>query len=88
VDHAPWYPSAFEWLQVDWVRLTFSIRNYIERWYRTFKERTKRFYDNFGIRDDSRAIKRVGRFVHMFAYSYNRMRPHETLSGRTPFSLS
>jgi transposase-like protein len=75
-------------LKVEWVSLTFDIRNYIERWYRTFKDRTKRFYNNFGIRDDSRAIKRVERFVHMFAYRYNHMRPHETLNGHTPFSLS
>jgi putative transposase len=88
VDHAPWYANAFEWLGVEWVSLTFSIRNYIERWYRTFKDRTKRFYNNFGVRDESRAIKRVERFVHMFAYWYNRMRPHETLKGVTPFSLS
>jgi putative transposase len=88
VDHAPWYANAFEWLGVDWMPLTFGIRNYIERWYRTFKDRTKRFYNNFGIRDESRAIKRVERFVHMFAYWYNRMRPHETLKGVTPSSLS
>ena len=88
VDHAPWYANAFEWLGVDWMPLTFGIRNYIERWYRTFKDRTKRFYNNFGVRDESRAIKRVEAFVHMFAYWYNRMRPHETLKGVTPFSLS
>ncbi|MDA4114228.1 MAG: hypothetical protein OK474_09300 [Thaumarchaeota archaeon] len=81
VDHAPWYAGAFEWLEAEWMPLTFGIRNYIERWYRTFKDRTKRFYNNFGIRDDEKAIKRVGRFVHMFAYWYNRMRPHETLKG-------
>ena len=88
VDHAPWYASAFEWLEVEWVPLTFGIRNYVERWYRTFKDRTKRFYNNFGVRDDGRAIKRVERFVHLFAYWYNRMRPHEALKGVTPFSLS
>jgi putative transposase len=88
VDHAPWYPCAFEWFNVEWMPLTFNIRNYIERWYRTLKDRTKRFYNNFGIRDDSRAIKRVERFVHLFAYWYNRMRPHETLRGETPSSLS
>jgi transposase-like protein len=47
--------------------LTFNIRNYIERWNRTFKDRTKRFYNNFGVRDDSRAIKRVERFVHLYS---------------------
>jgi putative transposase len=88
VDHAPWYACAFEWLEVEWVPLTFGIRSYIERWYRTFKDRTKRFYNNFGIRDDEKAIKRVERFVHMFAYWYNHMRPHETLKGVTPSSLT
>ena len=70
VDHTPWYACAFEWLDVDWVPLTFSIRNYIERWYRTFKERTKRFYHNFGVREGNKAIKRVERFVHLFAFLY------------------
>ncbi len=88
VDHAPWYACAFEWLDVDWVPLTFSIRNYIERWYRTFKERTKRFYHNFGVREGNKAIKRVERFVRLFAFWYNRMRPYETLNGETPFSSS
>ena len=88
VDHAPWYACAFEWLGVEWMHLTFNIRNYVERWYRTFKDRTKRFYNNFGIRDDSQAIRRVGRFVHLFAYWYNHSRPHETLKGRCPASLS
>jgi len=70
VDHAPWYGCAFEWLDVDWVPLTFSIRNYIERWYRTFKEGTKRFHHNFGVREGIKAIKRVERFVHLFAFWY------------------
>lgn len=43
VDHAPWYKPAFEeWLDIHYMQRTFGIRNYIERWYRTFKERTKR----------------------------------------------
>jgi len=88
VDHAPWYANAFEWLGVDWVPLTFGIRSYVERWYWTFKNRTKRFCNNFGIRDDATAIKRVEGFVHAFAYWYNRMRPHETFKGATPASLS
>lgn len=66
VDHAPWYACAFEWLDVDSEPLTFSIRNYIERWYRTFKGRTKRFYHNFGVSEGNKAIKRVERFVHLF----------------------
>ncbi len=88
VDHAPWYKYAFESLGLDWFQKTFGIRNYIERWYRTFKERTRRFYNNFPIRDPARAIKRISNFLHLFAYWYNHMRPHETLNGRVPSSLS
>jgi putative transposase len=77
-DHAPWYKYAFQSLGVDYIQKTFGIRNYIERWYRTFKQRTRRFYNNFPIKDPSRAIERIGRFLHLFAFWYNHMRPHET----------
>lgn len=77
-DHAPWYKYAFESLGLCNIQRTFSIRNYIERWYRTFKQRTRRFYNNFPIRDPSRAIERIDRFLHLFSYWYNHMRPHET----------
>jgi putative transposase len=77
-DHAPWYKHAFEYLKLDYIQKTFGIRNYIERWYRTFKQRTRRFYNNFPIKDPPRAIERIDRFLHLFAYWYNRMRPHET----------
>jgi putative transposase len=88
VDHAPWYISAFEWVKVDYLQKTFGIRNYIERWYRTFKERTRRFYNNFPIHNEERAIERIAKFLHLFAYWYNHMRPHETFKGRVPSSLS
>ncbi len=88
VDHAPWYKPAFEWLNVDSLQKTFGIRNYIERWYRTFKERTRRFYNNFPIRNEEIAIERISKFLHLFAYWYNHMRPHETFKGRVPSSLS
>ncbi len=78
-DHAPWYKYAFQSLGLCNIQRTFSFRNYIERWYRTLKQRTRRFYNNFPIKDPSQAIERIGRFLHLFAYWYNRMRPHETL---------
>ena len=77
-DHAPWYKYAFQSLGLCNIQRTFSFRNYIERWYRTFKQRTRRFYNNFPIRDPSHAIERIDRFLHLFAYWYNHMRPHET----------
>jgi transposase-like protein len=78
-DHAPWYRYAFDSLRLNYIQRTFGMRNYIERWYRTFKQRTKRFYNNFPIRDPARAIERISKFLHLFAFWYNRMRPHETL---------
>jgi putative transposase len=88
VDHAPWYLSASEWVKVDLLQKTFGIRNYIERWYRTFKERTRRFYNNFPIKDREKGIERISKFLHLFAFWYNHMRPHETFKGIAPSSLS
>jgi putative transposase len=85
-DHAPWYKYAFQSLRLDYIQKTFGIRNYIERWYRTFKQRTRRFFNNFPIKDPTRAIERIDRFLHPFAYWYNRMRPHETFKC-TPSAL-
>jgi putative transposase len=85
-DHAPWYKYAFQSLRLDYIQKTFGIRNYIERWYRTFKQRTRRFFNNFPIKDPTRAIERIDRFLHLFAYWYNRMRPHETFKC-TPSAL-
>jgi putative transposase len=65
-DHAPWYKYAFESLKLDYIQKTFGIRNYIERWYRTFKERTRRFYNNFPTKDPSRAI---GESINFFICS-------------------
>jgi len=85
-DHAPWYKYAFESLGLCNIQRTFSFRNYIERWYRTFKQRTRRFYNNFPIKDPQRAIHRISNFLHLFAYWYNHMRPHETLK-RVPSAV-
>jgi putative transposase len=78
VDHAPWYNYAFESLKLEWLQMTFGKRNYIERWYRTFKQRTRRFFNNFPIKNPQRAIERIDRFLHLFGYWYNKMRAHET----------
>jgi putative transposase len=77
-DHAPWYKYAFESLKLDYIQKTFGVRNYIERWYRTFKQRTRRFYNNFPVKDPARAMERISNFLHLFSYWYNHMRPHET----------
>ncbi|MDG6908256.1 MAG: IS6 family transposase [Nitrososphaerota archaeon] len=56
-DHAPWYKYAFQSLGLCNIQRTLSFRNYIERWYHTFKQRTKRFYKNFPIKDPLHAIE-------------------------------
>jgi hypothetical protein len=33
-----WHKYAFESLELEWLQMTFDKRNYVERWYRTFKE--------------------------------------------------
>ena len=43
VDGAKWHKSAFNSLGLDFVHVTFGSRNSVERWFRTVKERTKRF---------------------------------------------
>jgi transposase-like protein len=78
VDHAPRYKWTFEgWYngEIPWIQITHGLRNYIERWYLTFKERTKRFYNNFPIKDPNQALERISKFMHLFAYWYNRMPP-------------
>nr|AEP25271.1 transposase type I [Pyrococcus sp. PK 5017] len=72
VDGGKWYKSAFKSLGLDFVHVTFGPRNCIERWFRTLKERTKRFWNNFRARD----WRRVHRFVFLFAFWYNFVRFH------------
>lgn len=70
VDHAPWYNWAFDgWYkgEIPWIQITHGMRNYIERRYRTFKERTRRFYNNFPIKDPNRALERIAKFMHLSA---------------------
>ena len=72
VDGGPWYESAFKSLGLDFVHVTFGPRNSVERWFRTVKERTKRFWNNFRSND----WRRVQKFVFLFAFWYNFVRRH------------
>jgi len=77
VDGAGWYESAFKSLGLDFIHETFGQRNSIERWFRTVKERTKRFWNNFR----SKNWRRVHRFIFLFAFWYNFVRPHSRFGG-------
>ncbi len=74
VDKGPWYKSAFKSLGLDYLHVTFGPRNSVERWFRTLKERTKRFWNNFRGKD----WRRVHRFVFLFAFWYNFVRIHSS----------
>ena len=77
VDRAKWYKSAFKSLGLDFVHITFGPRNSVERWFRTVKERTKRFWNNFRSND----WRKVHRFVFLFAFWYNFARRHSRFGG-------
>jgi len=76
VDGGPWYKSAFKSLRLNFVHVTFGLRNSIERWFRTVKERTKRFWNNFRSKD-----WKAQRFVFLFVFWYNFVRVHSRFGG-------
>ena len=47
VDKEPWYHDTLRNLVLKWMHVARGLRNHIERWLRTLKERTGRFYNNF-----------------------------------------
>ncbi|MEM3555100.1 MAG: IS6 family transposase, partial [Candidatus Micrarchaeia archaeon] len=80
VDHAPWYLWAFRVLKLKYEQIAFSTRNCIERWFRTLKERTRRFYNNFM---SGRGLIHVVSLLRVFVLYYNFMRIH-TKFGKPP----
>jgi transposase-like protein len=50
VDGGPWYSWALRELGLPWRRITYGMRNRVERWFRTLKVRTRGFYNNFPSR--------------------------------------
>ena len=86
VDKGPWYLEALRSLGLSWTHVTRGLRNRIERWFRTLKERTRRFYNNFPSR--KRGIKSVKFFLETFTYWYNNLRTHQTLKRPPTQTLS
>jgi transposase-like protein len=58
-------PQAFRDHGLRWRHQAFGLRNRIERWFRTLKDRTRRFYNNFQTR---RGLIRVRLFLHSSPY--------------------
>ncbi|MBS7634692.1 hypothetical protein KEJ34_04255 [Candidatus Bathyarchaeota archaeon] len=70
-------PEALQALGLKWVHRTFGERTRIERWFRTMKARTRRFFNNFPVR--KRTIPKIKLFIRLFVLWYNFIRPHQTL---------
>ena len=78
-DGAGWYPWACKQLRLSHEKVSGGLRNYIERFYRTFKDWAKKFYKNFIVRSkDLLTIvkERISLWCGMF---YNWIREHQTL---------
>jgi len=86
IDKGPWYHDALESLGLKWMHITRGLRNRVERWFRTLKERTRRFYNNSPSR--KRGIKCVKIFLETFTYWYNNLRTHQTLKRPPTQTLS
>jgi transposase-like protein len=63
--------------------LTFGYRNAIERFFRTLKERTRRFYNNL----PSDSLANLESFLNLFMVWYDHIRRHQGL-GRIPVEVS
>jgi putative transposase len=79
VDGGPWYPWPLDRMGIRWLHVTFGHRNAIERFFRTLKERTRRFYNNL----TSDRMENLQSFMDIFMLWYNHLRRHQGL-GRTP----
>jgi transposase-like protein len=78
-DGAGWYPWACRHIGVEHERVRGGQRNYIERFYKTFKQWAKKFNKNFIVRfnDNLEKVKeKISLWCGMF---YNWIRQHQTL---------
>jgi putative transposase len=66
VDGGPWYPWPLDRMGLRWLHVTFGYRNAIERFFRTLKERTRRFYNNL----TSERLDSLQSFMNMFMAWY------------------
>ena len=83
VDGGPWYPWALDRYGLKWLRITFGERNCIERFFRTLKERTRRFYNNL----PATRLDNLESYMNLFMTWYNHLRKHQGL-GRIPLEVT
>lgn len=83
VDGGPWYPWALDRMSIRWLHITFGETNAIERFFRTLKERTRRFYNNL----PSTKLDNFQSFMSLFMLWYNNLRKHQGL-GSIPVEVA
>ena len=81
VDRGPWYRCVLAFKGLKFINLTFGLRNYIEGFFRTLKERARRFCLNF-----PGGMRRLREFLQLFKFWYNHLRIHLSL-GQPPCPL-
>jgi transposase-like protein len=79
-DGAGWYPWACRQISVRHEEVHGKKRNYIERFYKTFKAWAKNFDKNFICKADDllKVKKKAGLWIGLW---YNQLRYHESLGG-------
>jgi transposase-like protein len=81
-DGGKWYPWAARSLGARWRRMRGGVRSYIERWFRTVKDRMHVFNSAFPA--TAHGLTPALTFIRFYALYYNAVRPHRTLRGHTP----
>ena len=81
VDGGHWYPHALRRLGIQHKVVSGDIRNYIERWYQTLKDRLRCFDIYF---PHKKRFEHVLNWLYAYVFFYNRIRKHMSLDGKTP----
>jgi len=84
IDGGPWYPRALNSLGIEYQVVSGKKRNYIERWYKTYKRRIKAFDRYFPHKKDRKHLKH---WLNMFVFFYNRIRKHRSLGAKPPLQF-
>lgn len=79
-DGAGWYPWACKLLHVRHEEVHGGLRNYIERFYKSFKAWARTFDKNFICKDDelNKVKRKAGLWIGLW---YNQLRYHDSIGG-------